>query len=393
MLSVAEAREWQARVAHAHETFKSVQRVRFSVFDAFQPNENAVSRVLKYLLDPASQHGQGDRFLRQFLSIVRVPTYAAVRVDAEHTTTDGRRIDLLIELRDCVIGLENKVYAIEQRMQCADYCRYLEHRASGKEWRLVFLTPDGKTPLTAGDYDRSEHVVCLSYTKLLSTFQTDDVFIAEFLRQFRRYINEQVLGRHEMDIVGEEFVKPENVEVTLSVLNRRDAILQYFQQRVAEGIRERLVQEFGGEWRGGAFENMRPVETLSNRYSGLFFFKAPWDGRYAVGFESEPALIFGVRYFAQHPNDHLPEPYASLEREIGGGKRTEYWAWYRHVGKMPGLSDLYNEPWTSERVLCRMALDSGKGMIDDLLPLLKRIIEVAGRYIDDNCQAHAAGAL
>src|SRR5271166_4950383 len=68
----------------------------FSPFEALLPNENALSRVLKYLLDPNASHGQGQTFLDQFLELIggaeadlRQRDFR--RITTEHPTTTARR--------------------------------------------------------------------------------------------------------------------------------------------------------------------------------------------------------------------------------------------------------------------------------------------------------------
>jgi hypothetical protein len=119
--------------ARSH-TPESVKSKEFSVFEAFQPGENALSRMLAYLLDPLEGHGQGRAFLNAFLSLLKMqPRDCPVWVRTEHPCerlrdpAEGmRRLDIVVRLDREHIGIESKPWAAEQDAQCGDYARELE---------------------------------------------------------------------------------------------------------------------------------------------------------------------------------------------------------------------------------------------------------------------------
>ncbi len=130
---------------------------RFNFFHSIKFNENRMSDVFVYLLNPEGAHGQGELFLREFLSDVsmeRLPEsgWSHVRIDREETTTQinrSRRIDIEIAFRiddDWIaIAVENKPWAGDQDQQLSDYARHLESMYKGR-FKLIYLTPNGETP-------------------------------------------------------------------------------------------------------------------------------------------------------------------------------------------------------------------------------------------------------
>lgn len=149
-----------------------VEANRFNVLDLLQPDENGLSDLIADLISPVGRHGQGDAFLRCFLAALGLGpmlTTAPVRVLRE-VPTHGielfrRRIDIVVET-DALILIENKVDAAEQHDQIKDYLRHLDYcsRAFGRVGRLVFLTPNGRRPVSAAaGQPLDERVICWSY--------------------------------------------------------------------------------------------------------------------------------------------------------------------------------------------------------------------------------------
>lgn len=111
---------------------------RFSAFNWISLNENGLSQQIAYFLNPSEGHGQGDRFLRAFLEYIdkrqenaKIKELIALdklsaSVKTEESTKDGRRLDITITFQDKFkIGIENKIWADDQRNQLADYAKHL----------------------------------------------------------------------------------------------------------------------------------------------------------------------------------------------------------------------------------------------------------------------------
>lgn len=137
---------------------------RFNVFDVIRPNENRISDILRDLLDPHGMHGQGDRFLRAFLTLCTIEAAwcsprASVRVEREHRTTtldSARRIDLVLHFAGTeargAIAIENKPHAGEQVRQLEDYAEHLSREYDDRFW-VIYLSGDGRGPTTLGEWD------------------------------------------------------------------------------------------------------------------------------------------------------------------------------------------------------------------------------------------------
>ena len=122
---------------------------RFCAFDLFNTSENYSSVVLAFLLDPKGSHGQSTLFLKLFLErfVPQFPRMALAEavLEREHMTRAGRRLDLLVILGQCRIGIENKFKgAQDQDGQVNDYLSYLEDLC--QESLLIYLAPRAGHP-------------------------------------------------------------------------------------------------------------------------------------------------------------------------------------------------------------------------------------------------------
>ena len=131
---------------------------RFTFFHFIDLDENRMSDVFAYLLNPDETHGQGELFLREFLSDVPLEWlsesgWSRVSIGREVITSRienwNRRIDIEIafQIADSwvAIAIENKPWAGDQDQQLSDYARHLESMYGGR-FKLIYLTPNGETP-------------------------------------------------------------------------------------------------------------------------------------------------------------------------------------------------------------------------------------------------------
>ena len=125
----------------------------FSILRAQRDETGTHSRFLAEMLDPAGRHGEGKQFLQAFIDgpLGRsVSISGPVTVKRELQTKKGRRIDIMIETPELVIGIEVKIDAQDQCGQLRDYHEELERRAGpAQSIVLAYLTLDGSPPSDA----------------------------------------------------------------------------------------------------------------------------------------------------------------------------------------------------------------------------------------------------
>ena len=149
----------------------------FNVFHFIEPDENRLSDVLAFLLDPKDSHGQGDIFLRSMfeqLGLVadakRIQDATVRREAATHNILNSRRrMDIVVDA-GAWLAIENKVDSPEQPEQVKDYLEHLHYytRRSSVEAALIYLSPNGRPPESVsraliGELKASGKLHCWSY--------------------------------------------------------------------------------------------------------------------------------------------------------------------------------------------------------------------------------------
>lgn len=142
----------------------------FSILGVQREEARTHSRFLAELLNPSGRHGEANCFLEIFLEqILGVPSalIGSVRVTRELSTEDQRRVDIVVESPDLILGIEVKIDADDQKAQLHDYYRELERRAGGRKTVvLAYLTLDGKQPSQCSLKDLPPQTVhCLSFSE------------------------------------------------------------------------------------------------------------------------------------------------------------------------------------------------------------------------------------
>ena len=110
-------------------------------------------------------------------------------VYTEYVFENGRRIDILIESQDFLIGIENKIWSGEQENQTSDYKESMKELSSDKECIGIYLHPEQNK-------SESKYFRNVTYTELydaLSKINVPDYptsFEKMMFEQFMLYIKE-----------------------------------------------------------------------------------------------------------------------------------------------------------------------------------------------------------
>ena len=107
--------------------------------------ENAYSNTLAFFLNPRREHGFGPLFLKSLLFLakgrVEKQDTQEVEVSREVRTATDKRIDLVVETKTLIVGIENKIRnGLHNDLE--DYGRYLEESANGRDVCKILLGLD-----------------------------------------------------------------------------------------------------------------------------------------------------------------------------------------------------------------------------------------------------------
>ncbi len=139
-------------------------------------NEVRNSAILAWLLNPAGSHGFGDRPLMALLDYITqwrgtafsgpAGKYCWVEVETHPTGDVSNRVDIEIDAQAFYLLIEVKIDAAEQSEQIHRYCKDAKTRAAGRDWAVVFLTPQGREPEEQGEGFTRSDVPCISWRQL-----------------------------------------------------------------------------------------------------------------------------------------------------------------------------------------------------------------------------------
>jgi len=161
-------------------TKKEVDRLvapDFNLFSILWADEVRLSNMIASMLDPTSEHGQGDCFLDAFMDMLHtLPLHEVakkqvddsqtgnglcrqiqekwklhptnIKVAVEQTTNSiaasSRRMDILVNGNDCALMIENKPWAWDQKDQLVDYNEHLSKCFNNHV--MVYLSRSGADP-------------------------------------------------------------------------------------------------------------------------------------------------------------------------------------------------------------------------------------------------------
>ncbi|MBP2641052.1 MAG: hypothetical protein H6Q66_2003 [Firmicutes bacterium] len=181
----------------------------FNVFKLMNPNENTLSDVLADMLRPDGTHGQGDVFLKLFLSrlgFANHPSTVKINVRREVPTNNilnsERRIDILTDFGGQYgIGIENKPWAADLSNQVGDYCSHLD-KLYGDKYMFVYLPPYDRDPDNGSLHKldllkQRNGYCCLSYNSGLKNWMEDCLKECKadkyrwFLQNFIEYVENE----------------------------------------------------------------------------------------------------------------------------------------------------------------------------------------------------------
>lgn len=143
--------------------------------------------ILAWLLNPLGSHGLAGAGIngllitvnRHFQSVfhrdfsTQPGRFCRVRTEINPNGEIDDRVDIEIDAENFYLIVEVKIKAPEQAGQLERYCRQAEERAAGRPWVVVFLTPQGKKPNSAGKYADSHRIVALSWKKIASALERE----------------------------------------------------------------------------------------------------------------------------------------------------------------------------------------------------------------------------
>ncbi len=324
---------------------------RLNAFNLFAPGENDLSRLAEDLLDPLGALGQGILFLNAFLGAVGVPEVghgSAVRVRREALTPGRRRIDLLIETSEALVGIENKPWASQGRNQLADYLAAIKRWAGSKTARLVFLS--NQKPETAKDEVLVMPFVSEQAEPSFRSILADSLGhirsprTKTHVEEFIMYLDEEFGDGAVSDLRNEVFM--DAVKLYAADRPSRKAVAALLLS--SDALHENIINEIGDYFLNSlkalhadftVEDNLSFYTALSEKWYPWKARRSSWPANLAIAFEAGQHDFKQVFFGVLAPNsaiEHVEEGIVCSVRElvepaltdVNGGKPSKHWAWW-----------------------------------------------------------------
>lgn len=325
---------------------------RLNAFDLFRPDENKLSSLIADLLHPRGAHGQGSLFLNELLRSVDLPVAGMndhVSVKREVPTQEKRRIDLVLETPDVIVGVENKPWAVQQPDQLSDYLEALRRWAGTKQVALIFLShQEAKTAIgevVAVTFVKDDAGPSLEavLTSALKKVRSDRARI--HVQELLSYLQVEFGSGTPVDASDEAYVEAVQAEF-VGRQNRRAiaaTLLSYerLHKLIIDEIGDYLLDQLKGLHED--FESasgMSLYESLSEKQIPWELRRESWPKNLSVAIEADQQylnkIFFGVRAPDPKSSEIRAEGIACQSRSIvdialksfGGGRKTAGWAWW-----------------------------------------------------------------
>jgi hypothetical protein len=169
--------------------------------------------TLSYLLNPGSDHGLGDIFLKKLLAQLEINDFKLVKISSEKNLGQNiGTIDIYIEIVDNkgidnIIGIEAKIWDdsannknIKGEAQLVRYCKAIKAKAgTNNNWTLVFLIPYESAPTCIEEFEKikeyQKNVKLLTWAKIPTPNTNDD-----YLKESIQDILETIIKDNTIDI-------------------------------------------------------------------------------------------------------------------------------------------------------------------------------------------------
>lgn len=293
-----------SEVSHISKKYELINKNTggyFNIFDIanIAKDEVCVCRFIYELINPKGSHYQGYTYLKLFAEHVLNMNfsdydYKKAIVHREYVISNGRRIDLVIEIGDKLIPIEVKIYAKDQYRQCFDYYSFY-----AKNSNVFYLTLDGRCPskesaegLTKTKDGGYKEVTQISFeneiltwlNKCISHYETIRIApIREVILQFMgviRSMTNLLVEEKEVEIVSKISSSKENMKSAIDIEKSLKTCKINMIKRVLESIEKRLNNRFKEEDKLDAYSykstNYKLVNTYydnkGSTYPGLSYF-------------------------------------------------------------------------------------------------------------------------
>lgn len=355
-LSELEIRSFFSTVETKIDLIKQVREIygkemapNFNSLDFWRIDENKISQILAYFLDPKEKHGQGEVYLNHFLKrfeldFFRHDDLSNANVFCEASIDNRRRIDILVTngFGQC-IGIENKIHlgTADQKDQIKDYVAYLGARYKNGNC-LIYLSPKEKevsehsiskeervdlineNKLKILNYE--DHIIdCLSEFEMISKNHRVKSFLQDVEKKLRKmYMGEKDISEKQaiVDFINKD---QRNIEIAFLVQNSLSEVKKDLRSKFEDQIKE-------------------VAKRMDIRIDGLKLYPSNWKNHKICFSYEGPNLLYGIQ---RNNADKFRKRFSEIEELIYEEIHerfnvSEWWPMYQvFYGNIEGNMDLW----------------------------------------------------
>lgn len=263
------------------------------------------SRIICFLLNGSGNGDANDDFLHFFLQVLQIPPEyisGPWRVCREQAFEAGR-IDFVIESEQFCAAIEMKIDAEDGPRQLERYDMFC--RKKEKDYRIYYLTPDGRAPDRQSAGSMNRHKFCcisfrdeiLNWLQMCMDTADQDSYRYSFLKQYAAAVRQMTESDSGVQSVKDLLANTETAKAALLIMDS-------FQEKMKE-ITEELFQNVGS-----ILEKESRLQTVV--YADcvdLVVDRIEWRGKtYCLMFELaiDHSLYAGFGFTEQSENTFLP---------------------------------------------------------------------------------------
>ncbi|MFC0819801.1 PDDEXK-like family protein [Moraxella marmotae] len=363
---------------------------RFNPFCFMKTDENGLSAILAFLLDPNQTHGQQDLFLNAFLkylNLMEFLAYDSVSVFTEKTVLTQRRHDIFIEgyikqKLAWVISIENKLRdAVDQPKQLTDYLADL--KSKNVPFFLIYLpklnTAPDKSSISETQWQeliKHNKGKSLSTQHLIEWLDRTPIVapkIRQFCDDFKAFLKEDIMNipADSSQLVQEIIKDNELLYTSLIIAQSTKELYQQLINQLEQDLKAKMETHYSSLTQAGwvLYSN----GNLENRYFGFYFDKSKQGENWGIGIEFERTWLNQAYYgIWAHKDKISPDEYRKLtdffQPITQGFKNSPHWLEWKYFD-----DKLFS--WGPEVLHQIPSRELANKLFELLKPLLDAIIE------------------
>ncbi len=341
-----EVNQYIAALSISKKRYLSELAPDFLLLGYFSLGELELSRIIADIINPYGTHGQGDKFLKTFSTLVGQEWIAKgsnLEIRLEYVIPSSRRLDIFITSSLGVVAIENKPWASDGDNQLTDYYSFLASHNNYQNKLLIFISERGPSEESikkelANTLEKKGRFVHITYSRLCDWLDRcsrdcQAIVVSLFLKELVKHIRKNIIGELEMSDDKElaKLISQSPEKVAAGVLIARS--LKQSQEILMEKLHGELDlyttnKGYCLRWEisyGASFGKQFSGFGVKRSRNDIFELSVVFD---STGFFS--LMSFGITSGNEDMEKLLRE---TMEKLFFPGKSCEGWPWYTRESK------------------------------------------------------------